>query len=310
MDRKNFVGQKVMPPLPVYESGGTYGIIPLEALLKNGETIRNADGSYRRDDWDFDTNKFATQERGVEQRVDDNASAMFANYFDMERIATGRAMDRIARAQEIRISKLYFNTSNFANTGVSTPWSTGSSATPIEDVKAGKKAFWQQCGLWPNAGLCERHLFMELQNCDEIVDRVKFQGFQDARPGNITAQAIAQALDLPQLIVAGGAQNTANPAQARSLSEIWSPNYFMLLLLPEGEDPVEPCTGRLFHWDESRQEYGDLATEGGSGPLPVVETYRDEPKRSDIVRVRHQVEEVIYYPEAGYLLTDVYADTP
>ena len=62
-----------------------------------------------------------------------------------------------------------------------------------------------------------------------------------------------------------------------------------------GEDPAEPCLARCFHWDE------DGGAIGGT-----IEAYRDEGKRSDIIRVRHQVQEVIYYKQAGFLATGLY----
>ena len=59
-------------------------------------------------------------------------------------------------------------------------------------------------------------------------------------------------------------------------------------------DMSEPCIGRTFHWAED-----------GSQPAGTVETYRDETKRSDIVRVRHDVDEIVMYTEMGHLLYNI-----
>jgi hypothetical protein len=56
-------------------------------------------------------------------------------------------------------------------------------------------------------------------------------------------------------------------------------------------DPREPCIARTFHWADDGSQIGGTA-----------ETYRDETKRSDIVRVRHDVDEIVMYTEMGHLI--------
>ena len=56
----------------------------------------------------------------------------------------------------------------------------------------------------------------------------------------------------------------------------------------------EACLGRTFHWSED-----------GSSENGTVETYRDETVRSNIVRVRMDVDEQVILPTAGYLLTGI-----
>jgi hypothetical protein len=38
-----------------------------------------------------------------------------------------------------------------------------------------------------------------------------------------------------------------------------------------------------------------------------VESYRDEKVRGDVIRVRHDVDEIVLYPEAGHLLSNITA---
>jgi hypothetical protein len=57
---------------------------------------------------------------------------------------------------------------------------------------------------------------------------------------------------------------------------------------------AEPCIGRMFHWSED-----------GSSPGGTVESYRDEIVRGNIIRVRHDVDEVVLYPQAGHLVSNI-----
>jgi hypothetical protein len=50
----------------------------------------------------------------------------------------------------------------------------------------------------------------------------------------------------------------------------------------------------MFHWSED-----------GSSPGGTVESYRDEIVRGNIIRVRHDVDEVVLYAQAGHLLSNI-----
>jgi hypothetical protein len=105
---------------------------------------------------------------------------------------------------------------------------------------------------------------------------------------------LAAVFDLPHIIVAGGSQNTANEGQVAAISQLWSDEYAMVCRVATGADFKEPCIGRTFHWG------ADGSSIGGT-----VESYREEQTRSEIIRCRHDVDEITLYPQAGHLLSNV-----
>jgi hypothetical protein len=68
----------------------------------------------------------------------------------------------------------------------------------------------------------------------------------------------------------------------------------MVCRVATGLDIREACIGRTFHWS------ADGSSIGGT-----IEEYRDETVRSAIIRVRHDVDEVVMYPQAGHLLSNI-----
>lgn len=294
-DRKGFIGHHVYPTIDVASQAGNFGKVPLEEMLRMADTQRSPGAGYNRDDWKFEKATYATEEHGFEQPIDDRLAKMYKNYFDAERIATRRAYDRVLRNAEQRIANALFNATTFSGftTGITNEWDDLANATPITDVEAAVRAVWSQCGLWPNTLVVNKHVFRNLRNCTQIVDRVKYQGFMDVRAGKITAAAIAQVLDLDQVIVAGGAQNTAKQGKAATIANLWSNEYALVCCVATSDDFQEPCIGRKFHWSDD-----------GSEVDGHIETYRDETKRSDIVRVRHDVDEVLLHAACGHLLSN------
>lgn len=293
-DRQGFIGHRVFPVIEVAQQAGNFGKIPLEELLRASDTRRAPGSGYNKDDWKFETASYACEEHGFEQSIDDRQAKMYANYFDAEMIATKRAFDRVLRNAETRIANAVFNAATFSAQNITNEWDDAAAAVPLTDVETAVKALYNASGLWANALVINRLVFRNLRNVAQIVDRVKYQGFVDVRAGEITAQALAAAFDLDYVLVAGGTQNTAKQGQAASLSSIWSSEYAMVCRIAESNDFQEPCLGRTFHWGDD-----------GSDVDGRVETYRDETKRSDMVRVRHDVDEVMLYTAAGVLLDNV-----
>jgi hypothetical protein len=295
-DRLGFIGLQCLPPFDVPEAGGTFGSIPIEELLRNASVDRSAKSGYSRDDFEFEELSYAVKERGHESPVDDRLSRMYRNYFDAEQVAAARARDRVLRNQELRIAALLQATATFGNAAASVVWSTYATAVPITDVETAVQAFWAASGLWPNAIAIPRQAFRHARNCAQVVDRLNANGIRDTVPGKITAAQLALAFDLEHVFVAGSAKNTANEGQAASIAGIWDKTKVTVLRVATTPDIEEPCIGRTLHWSEDGSELGG-----------TMETYRDETKRCDIVRCRHDVQEKVIYTAMGRIITGVLA---
>jgi len=296
--RAGFIAPLVLPVIEVAKQSGSFGKIPIEQLLQSPSTDRASGAGYSRGKWSFTKDAFACDEQGWEEPVDDRESAMYADYFVAEQVAAARALDIILRAAELRVSAAVFNATTWTGAALTTAitheWDDATNAVPRADVKAAMSKVWDGCGIWPNTLIVNKKVFENLKDCASVVDRLKYAGFTDPRPGTISAAAIAQALGIDQVIVAGSPYNTAKEGQDVSISPIWSDEYAMVCKVAKTQDIREPCIGRTLHWGE------DGSSIGGT-----VESYRDESSRSDIIRVRHDVDEKILYAEAGHLLSNV-----
>jgi hypothetical protein len=299
MDRAGFIWNKVFPVIDVDASAGNFGRIPIAQLLQSPETARSSGAGYSRGNWTFEPDSYATAEYGREEPVDDRQAKMYRRYFDAEVISAQRALDAVLRNGERRVAAKVFNTTTWTGsaltTAVTIPWSTHATATPIDDVEAAVQKVWDGSGLWPNALVINRKVFRHLRRCQQIIDAIEASGAgSSAVAAVVTAQRLAECFDLDQVIVAGSGKNTANEGQSVALSQIWSNSYAMVCRVATTNDFQEPCIGRVFHWSEDGSEIGGH-----------VETYREEQTRSDIQRVRHDVDEKRLYTQAGHLLSNI-----
>ena len=300
MDANGYVANKVFPIVEVQSQAGVFGKIPLEELLTEIETKRAPGSGYARDTFEFETATYACVEHGAEDKVDRREAEMYREYFDAEVIAAQRAYSKVLRNAEKRVADAVFNTSTFTgaslftdiDAGANTAWATTASSVPIDDVEAAVRKVYDNSGVWPNALVMNYKTFRLLRTVDQVIDAISSSGAGDKSTAReITTAQLAEVFDLDHIIVSGASRNSAKRGQTASPAQIWSDSYVMVCKVATGQDFREPCIGRTFHWSQD-----------GSSPGGTVEQYYEEAVRSDIYRVRHDVDEVLLYPQMGHLL--------
>ena len=294
MAAQGFIANRVLPVVDVAKQAGNFGVIPIEQLLKEAATERAPGAGYSRNEYSFTPTTYATVEHGHEEPVDDREATMYSEYFDAELLANMRARATVMRNYEKRAAALLFNATTWTATTITHEWDDYANAVPTTDVEGVVQTVAAACGVWPNALIINRNVFRNLRNCAQIVDRIKYWGGVNPAAGEITPQVLAAAFDLEEVIVAGSWKNTAIEGQDISLSQIWSDEYAMVAKVARTADIREPCVGRTFHWGEDGSEMGTL-----------VEDYRDETVRSNIIRARMDTDELVLYTEAAGLFDNV-----
>jgi len=298
-DRNGYVAQKVFPVIDVASQAGVYGVIPVEQLLQQRVTRRAPGSGYSRGSFTFTTATYACEEHGAEEPVDDRQAKMYREYFDAEQVATMRAFSSILRNAEQRVCDTVFNTTTYTGaaltTSISTKWNSYSNAVPLDNVVAARNKVYDNSGIWANALIVNQKVFYHLRRCEQVIDAIESNGAgQAAKQSDITADLVAQALGLDMVIVAGASRNSATEGATATPAQIWGDTLAMVCRVATTNDMQEPCIGRTFHWSE------DGSSIGGT-----VESYRDEVVRSNIIRVRHDVDEVLLYTELGHLLSNI-----
>jgi hypothetical protein len=298
-DRLGYVASKVFPVVEVASQAGVFGVIPVEQLLQQRTTARAPGSGYSRGNFTFTTSSFACEEHGAEEPVDDRQAKMYREYFDAEQVSTLRAFSAVLRNAERRVADAVFNATTWngasLTTGITHEWDDATNCVPITDVNAARNKVYDGSGLWANALIINKKVFHNLRRSSQVIDAIESAGAGDAsKQSDITADLLARVFDLDYVIVAGASRNSAAEGAAATPTQIWSDEYAMVCRIATSADMAEPCIGRMFHWSED-----------GSSPGGTVESYRDEIVRANIIRVRHDVDEVVLYPQAGHLLSNI-----
>ncbi len=292
--RLGFVGLQMAPVIEVAQASGIFGRMKIGDLLKDETTERAVGGHYNRSSGDFDNLTFATKENGFEEPVDDRQAKLFVQFFDAEVIAAMRTRDIILRNHEKRVALLGDAIPGGQATAATALWSAKATADPVQDVTNASVALYERTGLVANMVMIPWKALQVVKNADNLIDRIKFTGLQDPNRRGINLDAMAAAFDVARVVSAGAQKNTANEALAAVLASVWTDTRVIVARVPETADPVEPGWARTYHWGEDGSTIGT-----------TMETYRDEPRRSDIVRGRQDTDEKIVYAEAAQVITGV-----
>lgn len=309
MNRLGFVGLKVLPPVLVAKPSAEFAVLPTEALLTPVEsTARAPKTGYRRDDFVWRKDSYATQEHGVEEVVDDATIEMYGDVLRTEQIHTERAINRLLQALEDSAAKAVFNTTTWSGsaltTAVTTPWSNQTSATPIDDIDRAQEKVEDLCGHRANAILIPGRTLRKWSRTEQVKDQWKAT-FGDDAPMTALAQALKQIHEFEYVFVADGFKNSAQPGQAATLSRFWDTTKVMVFHHSPNEDQLEdplPCLGKTILFQE--QVRGLPGVDDPEGAI-LIEEYREEARRGGIIRARFNYQQKILRPEAGHLLTSV-----
>lgn len=305
MNNRGFIGAKVLAPFQVSVAAGNYGLLTLKSLLAqaDADTKRTSTGGYNRGDYELSDRSYQTKENGWEEVVDEREKAMYEHYFQLEEIAAHRAMDTVLLNLEKRVIAATVTALVTAaqTTAAAALWTDLVNARPIDDIEAGQDAVRARTGIYPKCLAISRVAWRKLRRCEQITKEIKAEGAGDpAMVGRISLQAVAEVLDLEEIVVSDSIKNTANRSKPAAIASSWPDDSALLFVRPNNlADFKSRCLGRILHWG------GDGSQFDGESLMAAVEMYHNDETRKDVVRARHETDEHILYQQMGQVITGI-----
>jgi len=150
-------------------------------------------------------------------------------------------------------------------------------------------------GVIPNTIVMSSAVFRRVRRSTLLLDYLR------GTMGN-SATKLASAQDIAnvfadegisQCLVGRMPKNSAKKGATYSATAIWGNTYIWVGLV-QGGDPMSGGAGRTVTWNQD-------------GGLFTTESYRDEARRSDVMRVRQNVDEKVVDTTAGEMITTSYS---
>jgi hypothetical protein len=275
-----FIGLEVLPVYSVPARSGEYVKIDLgPGEAYNNDHLKTAPGADRsRVTRRFTTDNYSTVSYELEELLPDETSADLGRYFDVEVSSATFLNNSLLISHEQRVADLVFGSSISAISA--TAAYTAGSIDTLDIAKDVDDAMTELA----KKNVVADTLIMSLQVFNRIRRTTKLlnnlfgpvKNVNQARPA--TADEVAAALNVSRVLIGRGAKNGAKKGQTYSGSFIWGNSKIVLAKLGAGEFTAGGL-GRTLLWNED-------------SPTPLVtETYRDEARRSNVIRCRHNTAE-------------------
>ena len=299
-----FIADKIFPLYGSSTKTGEYrkikkGTGNILAMTGSDATLRAPRTAYKEVDRTYEKASFACKDRGLTEVVDDSDAADIARFFDAQSTSTRLVLNNILRAQEARVAAKVMDETVWGKIDA-TAALTEANIDTIDIAQDIEEAIArvQKRGELVNTIIMSRNIWKRVRRSTllrkyiygdnaggKIITKDVFLGtFQDSAP--ITSLYIAEAVY--------STSKKGETVADNKLSYIWGDDYIWLGNVAGGSPDVGGA-GRIIYWQEDVEfNY-------------VVETFRDEIRRSDVVRVRQHNDEHVVNECAGTLIKTNYA---
>ena len=293
------IGAQLLPLQNVDAKAGTYLKVQLAAgeLLSNNALNRESGSNYSRGIRSFASANYATNEFGLEELLPDDASADLNRFFSYESETAKFLLRQLKLSHEKRVSDLLWNATTpftIADQTRAVAYTQALVATVdiARDVAAAKLAL-AQYGYESNCVAMSANVFELIRRSTLLQNQ--FFGVISSTGARLLSEAeIAAALGVTNLLVGRAAYNSAGKNKSYTGSFV-VPDTKIIVGQVSGGEFTAGGIGRTLVWT------GDAA--GGF----VSESYRDDARRSQVLRVRMNTDEVVIDPNAAVRITTNFA---
>jgi hypothetical protein len=296
-----FIGHLAMPELGVEAKSGQYPKIKIAAaeLLTPGSTVRTRGGSYGEISRNWTSDSYDCIDRGLEEPVDDTDQKDLARFFNLEVSSARWVLRNMRLDHETRTAAEIMSANNFGAGTNSIVAYTEALLTTINfpgDVLAAIDRVEDNAQA-ANTIIMSKAVFSRVARSTLLGNWVRGQ-----LKGNVempvNAENIAASFrdyGIERVLIGRARYNSAKKGQAYSAAQVWGTTYVWVgYVNPAATMPTDGGAGFTFVWN----------AEGG---LWVSETYRNENRRSNMVRVRQNTTEKVTDGTAGTLITTQWA---
>jgi hypothetical protein len=293
-----FIGAEVLPFVPLSLPTGHYPKITVAMgdLMRAATANRAPGAGFARWQAAVDDGTLTLLQYAEELQVPDEQQMVYDDYFDLEQVFSLEAKNRVQRLHEILVAAQLQSATTFTATAAGVNYTAANVATIsfVNDTLAAIRRV-KATGEVPNCIIMSGTLYDRIRVGTLVQNFVAGANQPGAVVNPNTIQRAFEEHGIKKVYVADSYVNQSSPglATAAAITPIWNSTYYFVGNVQSGA-LRGGGVGRSFFWEKEGQPFN-------------IATYRDETKKSNIVRAMTTVQCAITNSRAGQLVTSGYA---
>jgi hypothetical protein len=291
-----FVGVELMPPIPLKLPTGHYPKITVADadLMRAANAQRSPGAGFARTQGTVDDASLTLVQYAEELQIPDEQQKLYEDYFDLEQINAMEGKNKVQRLHETLVATALFNATTFDAVNSTVAYTVANNATNsfVNDVLAAIRRVKAR-GELSNTIVISGTVYDRIRVATLVQNFVAGANQPGAVVNPNTIQRAFQEHGITKVCVADAYVNQSYAGSSSVINPIWSNTYIWIGNVQEGQLRGGGA-GRTFFWEKE-------------GPLFNISTYRDEPKKSNIVRAMSTLQAAVTNSRAGTLITTQYS---
>ena len=289
--QSGLVAAKLCPPIDVGEENedGIYFLFDKANLQGGQEDIRAFGARASSFDWKLEDQSYHCEEHSLEKAIDWREFKKFKRYLDLAKTSQEILLELLLLNYEARVGNKYCTAADYdgdhkVTLSGTTQWSDFVNSDPEANVETAREIVALEAAE-PNTIAIPVNVWRTARRHPAIRSLMK-----EADNRQLTEDGFPVRLWGLNAVFPGARQNTVMPGATEDISRVWGKYVWIGVVNPR----------------PSLRTMSFAYTLRADGMK--VETYEDKPKKSDIVRIQHQIStEKVVCQNAGYLISAVIA---
>ena len=299
---QRLIADAVLPRVPVDSDIFKWSLFTLADGFTVPDSRVGRKSAVNQIDWTATEQTAATQDYGLEDPIPmaDIRRAQSAQRvagvmpIDPEARSTLLLTDLIALGREVRTANLVFNAASYATANKTTLSGTSQWSDPTSDPVNAILTAADSMIIRPNKMVLGRAVWTKLRQHPKVVAAVFAMGGNAASGGVVSLQAVADLLELDEILVGEGFVNTARKGQTSSMARVWGKHASLMYQAPvlnSSEGTLTfGFTGQWLGKVAGTRQDPNIGLEGGT-----------------VVRVGERLKELVVANDVGYFFQNAVA---
>lgn len=289
---KVYIAEQILPVLTVKERTGKFAKYGKENLrFYKNQLLRTPGTRALTVDYTVSQGEYSCQEHAIEKPVPDEFVNNTDDPYNPKRDATAVLMDNIWVNQEVALQTMMSDTAVLTlNTTLVGPaqWNDYANSDPIGDIESAIEAVRTSTGQRPNVLVLGRQVWLKLKYHPDVRDQLKYTNGGQLSDGQM-GQYLKDFFSLEEVIVGEAVKNLSVDGQADNVADVWGKDAWLIYRTPRPS--LMNATFGMTLTDVPR----------------LVDTYREEAFKSDIIRVRYSYDQAFFDVGLAYLIKNAIA---